>query len=201
MAIVTVRPEEFTLVFFDRARIVEVATETADRAGLPADFAVHIDVDESSPLGRSDLVALTPPGSGDGGSVELRIEGGAFENAKRPRHLSDDAVSSSLGRLFFRVKDRISPGFADVPPDDDLDLRRQTAWDAYAVGRAARAGLVTQKARRLYHFRNRHGFSDVADRAFETLWNADDLTWADIDAICATTQAAAAAGTATPAEL
>jgi hypothetical protein len=69
-------------------------------------------------------------------------------------------------------------------------LQQQTAWDAFAVGRAERAGLPVQKARRQYHFRNRHGFSDVADAAFERLWNAESVTWADIEAVCAETTAA-----------
>jgi len=39
-----------------------------------------------------------------------------------------------------------------------------------------------QRQRRLYQFRNRHGFTDAADAAFAKLWEADDLTWADISA-------------------
>ncbi len=46
------------------------------------------------------------------------------------------------------------------------------------------------KPRRLYHFRNRHGFNDVADAAFETLWNADEITWDELDALVADVAAA-----------
>ena len=51
------------------------------------------------------------------------------------------------------------------------------------VGRLARLGYPPQRQRRLYHFRNRHGFTDAADAAFDRLWAADGLTWAEIVAI------------------
>ena len=54
------------------------------------------------------------------------------------------------------------------------------------MGRYARlAGVDGGLARRRYAFRLRHGFSDAADRAFDRLWTASDLTWADILAISA----------------
>ena len=46
------------------------------------------------------------------------------------------------------------------------------------MGRLGRLGHPVQRQRRLYQFRNRHGFTDAADAAFEQLWEADDLTWA-----------------------
>ncbi|MNC96427.1 hypothetical protein D3C83_137930 [compost metagenome] len=71
-------------------------------------------------------------------------------------------------------------------PDAGLTAAEHTAWDAYAVGRyARRAGIDGGRGRRRYAFRIRHGFSDAADRAFDQLWTASDLTWADIDRICA----------------
>jgi hypothetical protein len=182
MAKITVTPDTFNMVFFDAARIGEVAAEIADAVGLPADLEVRIEVDEVSPLGRSQLASLDP--------VTITVEGGAFENAKKPRHMSDTSIKDVLGRLFFRVKDRLSGGFDDAPADSDLSLQQQTAWDAYAVGRAERAGLTEQKPRRMYHFRNRHGFSDAADAVFQRLWSADGLTWADIQAACDETAAA-----------
>jgi len=84
------------------------------------------------------------------------------------------------------VADRLSPGFGDPPPDSELTHAEHTAWDAYAVGRFSRkAGVDGGLARRRYAFRLRHGFSDAADRAFDRLWAASDLTWDDILAICA----------------
>ena len=179
---VTVIPETFAMVKFDSGRIVELATEVAGRIGLPPDLDVVIEVDERSPLGRTKITAFDPP--------TLYVQGGAFENPKVPRTLSDKNVVDVVGRLLFRVKDRLSPGFAGAPSDDDLSLQQHTAWDTYAVGRCERAGYQPQKPRRLYHFRNRHGFTDVADAVFERLWHADGLTWADLDAACAETAAA-----------
>jgi len=176
MARVTVSPHKFTMVFFDPDRIKAVAEETADAVGLPADLDVRIEIDEVSPLGRSTVTSLEP--------VTISVEGGAFENAKKPRHMSETGIRDVLSRLFFRVQDRLSGSFDEAPADADLSLQQSTAWDAYAVGRSERSSLTDQKSRRLYHFRNRHGFSDAADRVFERLWTADGLSWADIQAAC-----------------
>ena len=182
MAKVVVTPETFTFVSFDAARVTELTSKVADKVGLPADAEVRIEIDEASPLGRTKLVSIDP--------IVITVEGGALEDAKRPRQLSDRSVLDVIGRLLFRAADRLSPGFADAPADSELTLPQHTAWDTYAVGRCERAGWAPQKQRRLYHFRNRHGFTDVADTVFERLWNADGLTWADIDAACAETDAA-----------
>jgi hypothetical protein len=67
-------------------------------------------------------------------------------------------------------------------------------WDVYAVARLARRlrasgdpipDYQAQRQRRLYAFRNRHGFTDAADAAFDRLWRADGLTWPDLLAISA----------------
>jgi hypothetical protein len=182
VAKVVVTPETFTFVSFDAARVTELASKVADKVGLPADAEVRIEIDEASPLGRTKLVSIDP--------IVITVEGGALEDAKRPRQLSDRSVLDVIGRLLFRAADRLSPDFADAPADGELTLPQHTAWDTYAVGRCERAGWAPQKQRRLYHFRNRHGFTDVADAVFERLWSADGLTWADIDAACAETDAA-----------
>jgi hypothetical protein len=57
------------------------------------------------------------------------------------------------------------------------------AWQVHCVGRLGRLGHHVQRQRRLYQFRNRHGFTDAADEAFARLWDADRLSWAEIDAI------------------
>src|SRR5205823_6269662 len=135
-----------------------------------------------SPLGRTKLVSLEP--------ITVTVEGGAFEDAKRPRQLSDKSVIDVVGRMLFRAKDRLDPAFADAPADADLTLQQHTAWDTYAVGRCERAGWAPQRQRWIYHFRNRHDFTDVADGVFDRLWKADGLSWADIAAACAETEAA-----------
>jgi len=182
MAKIVVSPERFSLVFFDAERIAELTGQVADKIGLPDDLELRIEVDERMPLGRTKISSLDP--------VTLSVEGGAFEDAKRPRHLSDRSVQDVLGRMLLRVKDRLDPNFENAPADENLSLQQLVAWTVYSEGRCERLGLPTQKQRWLYHFRNRHGFSDVADTAFDRLWNADALTWSDIDLICAETQRA-----------
>jgi hypothetical protein len=179
---VTVSPEEFTVVFFDGARIRELAADVVAKVGLPEGTGVRIEVLEQEPLGRTSITALDP--------ITISVEGGAFEDAKRPRHMSERSVVDVLGRLLFRAKDRLDPAFGDAPADADLDLQQHTAWETYCVGRCSRAGMTPSKPRRLYHFRNRHGFTDVSDAVFERLWNAEGLTWADLEAACAETAAA-----------
>lgn len=182
MAKVTVTPEQFTMVLFDSAQIAAIAAGIADRVGLPAGAELRIEVDERTPLGRTGIASLDP--------ITITAESGAFEDARHPRTLNPRGVEDVVGRLLFRVLDRLDPAFGDPPADDKLTLQQQVAWDTYCVGRCDRAGLATQKGRRLYHFRNRHGFTDAADAAFERLWSAEGLTWADIEAACERTAAA-----------
>ena len=179
MTEVTVAPETYNLVEFDGEHIRAVASKLMDEIGVPV--PLRVEVDETTPLGRAWTSSLEP--------LVLSVESGAFEDPKRPRHLSERSVADVIGRLLFRVRDRLDPTFGEVPADDDLSLPASTAWDAYAVGRLARLGYPAQRQRRLYHFRNRHGFSDVADAAFERLWTGDGLTWADIQAVCEETAA------------
>lgn len=178
MGTVTVLPEEWKFVFFDGATIAAITEKLMGEIGLDCD--VRIEVDETTPLGRARLASLDP--------VVIAAESGAFEDAKRPRHLSERATADVVGKWLFRVADRRSGSFDDAPPDDELSLAQTTAWDTYAVGRMARLGYPVQRQRRLYHFRNRHGFSDTADAVFDRLWNAEGLGWADIDAACAETE-------------
>lgn len=183
MARVTVQPEEFTFVEFDAGRITELAEEMAKVAGLGSDVAVVIDVDEQSPFGLV-RTGVEP------GCVTIQAESAAFEDARNPRHLSDGGTRAVLGRVLFRAADRLDPSFGAPPADAELTYQQQTAWDAYALGRCDRLGYGGQKPRRRYHFRIRHGFTDVADRVFERLWGAERLTWADIESACEETAAA-----------
>jgi len=73
-----------------------------------------------------------------------------------------------------------------------MSLPQMAAWETYCAGRLTRMGLRINKQRWLYNFRNRHGFTDVADAAFETLWSADNLTWNDVRSISASAEMAAA---------
>ena len=182
MADVVVSPTTFSYVSFDAGRIEAVVRKLVEEIGI--DRAVRVEVDETTPLGRVSVTSLEP--------VTLEVESGAFEDLRRPRQLSEERVADAAGRLLLRTRDRLDPAFGDAPPDKDLSLAHHTAWDAYAVGRLGRLGYPVQRQRRLYHFRNRHGFSDVADAVFERLWTGEGLTWADIEQACKETAAAAA---------
>jgi len=176
---VTVAPEAFSLVDFDAGRIAALAAEVAAFVGVPSDVTVEVDVDERSPFGRTSSVM-------DGRSVRLVVEGGAFEDPQRLRQFSDAGTRLVLGRLLYRVADRLDPAFGDPPADADLTMAEHAAWDAYCVGRyARRAGVDGGYGRRRYAFRIRHGFSDAADQAFDRLWYGSELTWSDISRICA----------------
>ena len=181
MARVTVVPQEFHLVSFDAHRIAELASEVADKVGLAPDVEIRIDVDESNPLGRHRLESVDP--------IVVVVQSGAFEHAKKPRQQSDASVVDVLGLLLFRARDRLDQKFGEPPPDSELSLKQWVAWDAYCAGRADRAGLPQSKPRRQYHFRIRHGFSDVADATFERLWSAEGLDWSAIEDACARTDA------------
>jgi hypothetical protein len=170
----TVTPDKFTLVSFDRDELLRVLEGLIADVGLPAEVDVTVQVDETTPLGRAQLASYDP--------VVIAIESGALEDPKKPRQLSTTGAADVLGRLLFRVRDRRDPAFGAPPADEDLPLRQSVAWDVYSVGRLVRLGHkhYDNRQRRLYHFRNRHGFTDAADEAFERLWTADGLSWSDI---------------------
>jgi hypothetical protein len=177
--IVTVDPPAFSLVDFDASRIAALAAEVAALVGLPDDVTIEIEVDEKNPFGKAWGVVA-------GRSVTLSIEGGAFEDPQRLRQFSEAGARLVLGRLLYRVVDRLAPAFGDPPTDADLTKAEHAAWDAYSLGRyARRAGVDAGRAKRRYAFRIRHGFTDAADRAFDQLWHGSDLSWADIRRICA----------------
>lgn len=185
MARVTVVPEQFTMVEFDAGEIARLAGEVADQVGLPGDFPINVEVDETNPFGH-----VVTELSRD--AATIRVLSGSFEDAKRPAQVSEEGTRLVLGRVLFRVKDRLDPAFGDPPPDVALSYEQHTAWDTYALGRYERLGHDAQKPRRRYHFRVRHGFSDQVDRIFERLWASDGLTWADLEAAGAETAAARA---------
>jgi hypothetical protein len=172
---VTITPDAFTMVNFDAARIREIVERLLVDVGLPEDADVTVNIDERVPLGRAEIVSIDP--------IVLDIEGGALEHPKLPRQLSDEGTADIVGRLLLNVRDRLDPTFGDVPPDKELTLAHASAWDVYCVGRLVRRGYRAQRQRRLYAFRNRHGFTDTADAAFDQLWDGVDLTWAQITAI------------------
>ncbi|MBK9180236.1 MAG: hypothetical protein IPM45_11865 [Acidimicrobiales bacterium] len=189
MGSVTVTPASFTMVLFDADRIRELATRLQAELGM-GDTDVEVVVDEATPLTRAHVASADP--------AQVVIESGAIEDPKRPRQLSDERAVDVIGRLLLRVRDRRERGFADAPPDGELTPAEAAAWTAYAEGRLERLGHPAQQQRWRYHFRNRHGFTDAADAAFDRLWAADTLTWAELSALSAEAAAAAVPSRAAP---
>jgi hypothetical protein len=183
---VTVEPQEFRFVQFDAALIARVADQLVHTLGI--DRPVHVVVDESTPLSRVQL-ELTDV-------ITVHAQSGAFEDSRKPREQSEAATAANLGRALLRARDRLHGGFGEAPADDQLDLRQVAAWETYCVGRLARLGLGVNEQRWRYNFRNRHGFTDVADEAFDRIWSTDGLTWGELEAV----SAAGAAGSATHTE-
>jgi hypothetical protein len=172
---VEIRPSEFSMVFFDAAEIQGIVEKLVAEVGLPADITVTVEIDETTPMGRARVASLDP--------VLITAESGALEDVKAPRRLSEVGTLDVIGKLLFSVVDRRNPAFGDPPADDDLTLQESVAWEVYCVGRLGRLGHPVQRQRRLYQFRNRHGFTDAADAAFDRLWTAEDLSWDDISSI------------------
>jgi hypothetical protein len=174
---VSVTPQEFKFVAYDAALIQRVAEELLSSLGLEG-RDLTIEVDETTPLSRTRVEI------GDD-TISIRAESGAFEDTKRPRQQSEVATATSLGRVLLRVRDRLDGGFGEAPPDDELSLAQVAAWESYCVGRLSRLGIDVNQQRWLYNFRNRHGFTDQADAAFNKLWDSDVLTWGELQAISA----------------
>ena len=173
---VEVRPTEFSMVFFDAAEIQGIVEKLVAEIGLPGDLERHR-------RHRRDHADGPRPRRVDRPACVITAESGALEDVKAPRQLSEAGTLDVIGKLLFSVRDRLDPAFGEPPADDDLTLQESVAWEVYCVGRLGRLGHPVQRQRRLYQFRNRHGFTDAADAAFAQLWEADDLTWDDISAI------------------
>ncbi len=170
---IVVQPETFTKVDFDVALIRTVAQRSLESvAPLPDDLDVTINVEEDQATNRVRVASVTP--------AELAVDGGALENYKVPRTVGDLEAGISFTRLFLELSDRLSDSFGAPDLDADLSHAHRMAWNVNLFGRTARHGLHIHKPRYLYNFRNRHGFSDIADRAFEELWAGDELTWTQI---------------------
>ncbi|MFM2078946.1 MAG: hypothetical protein RJA49_2836 [Actinomycetota bacterium] len=171
----TVEPSSFKFVQFDADLIARITDGLVAAIGI--DRPVHVVVDETTPLGRVRTEI--------GDDITIRVESGAFEDSRKPREQSELSTTASLGRALYRARDRISGGFGEAPPDDALDLRQVAAWETYCVGRLTRLGVPANEQRWKYNFRNRHGFNDTSDMAFDRIWSADGLTWGELESISA----------------
>jgi hypothetical protein len=177
---VEVTPEQFTLVEYDVGVIAGLAEELAAKVGIPDDVPVRIEIDEELPLPLTGSTADVADGR-----AELWFSGASFEDGRHRATFNEPVARTEMAMELFRAADRLQPGFAEAPTDDDLTDGQRAAWEASAEGRAARLGEVTRKVRRQYVFRLYNGFTDDADEAFERLWSGDGFTWADLESICA----------------
>jgi hypothetical protein len=193
---VTVTPDPFTLIAYDAAEIAAIVEDSAALAGIPTDVDIRVDVDEElfAPLvgHMSDVVD---------GTVVVWISGANFEDNRRPRTFSADQARRDLVIALLRGGDRLDESFADAPPDNQLTRAERAAWDVSAVGRAERLGIDVRRQAQLYEYRLQHGFSDVADAAFERLWSSPSTTFAAIREICAETGAEDRAASKIPIDL
>ena len=189
---VTVAPQTFRFVKFDSAVVKRVAEELT--ALLDMQQPLHIEIDETTPLGRVSATFGTESHDAINidDAINIKVESGAFEDSKRPREQSEVATAINLGRILLRVRDRLHGGFAEAPADEDLALRQMAAWETYCAGRLSRLGLKVNQQRWIYNFRNRHGFTDAADAAFAEIWAAEALTWGELEALSTASAACAA---------
>ncbi len=171
MAAITVTPDTFSFVEFTADQIVAAVEHVRSQIGMEASD-LHIEVNEESPLTRVELTSLDP--------ISIAAEGGAFENPKKPRHLSAVHTELAVGMRMLQAADRLDAGFGAPPLDEEIGTRLQTVWDISAVGRLSRRGHPAHEPRWRYHWRNRHGFTDVADRWFDRVWGDDDPSWAGL---------------------
>ncbi len=172
---VTVSPEEFTFVKFDAREIAAIVADLA--AQLELANPIHVVVDETTPLAK---VYEEVDGASSDALITLYAESGALEDRRHPMSFSVEGATESLGRILLRAHDRMRTDFSDAPADRDLTLAENAAWDTYCAGRLARMGVDTNQQRWRYNHRNRFGFDDGTDAAFNRLWSADDLAWSDI---------------------
>jgi hypothetical protein len=184
VARVEVTPEQFTLVQYDAGVIAGIAEELAAKVGLPDDVPVHIEIDEELPLPLTGSTADVADGR-----ARLWFSGANFEDGRHRAVFNVELARSDLALALYRANDRLH-GFTDAPVDEELSDAQRSAWEAFAEGRAARLGEFTRKVRRQYVFRLYNGFTDVADGAFERLWNSEAFTWAELEALCAECKAA-----------
>ncbi|MGZ8753093.1 MAG: hypothetical protein ACXW1S_08925 [Acidimicrobiia bacterium] len=190
MTKVAVTPNPFVLVEYDSGALSALTERVAGRVGVPDDVDIAIEVDEALPRPLiASYVDAIDVGDGVRG-ISIWCSGGNFEHPQYPRRFDDAGAEVKLATDLRRAADRLSPGFADAPPDSELTERQREAWDASAAGRVSRLGFAVREPLTRYHFRLSNGFGDAVDAVYERLWGADELTWADLEAACAETAAA-----------
>ena len=170
---ITVEPQSFTKVEYDAEMIASLAQVALERVGLlPADIDVTVEVVESDPTTQVAVISIEP--------AVFRVASGAIENLKDPRTLGEREATVVFTRLFLELFDRRNPWFQAPPVDAEVPMAHLMAWDVNLYGRVALLGVPLHEPKYRYNFRNRHGFTDHADRVFDQLWSAGETTWARI---------------------
>lgn len=169
---VTVSPEQFTFVDYDAGEIASLVADLTEQLGVAN--PVRVVVEETTPLSkiRSEI-----DGTSSDATITVYAESGALENTQRLTTFSAERAREAIGRALLRARDRLRDDFAGVADDRELTLAEHAAWDAYCAGRLAAMGLPVNQQRWRYNYRNRFGFADATDRAFDALWAADGLGW------------------------
>ena len=170
---ITVRPDAFVKVHYDAADLAAWAQASLERVPTIADdLVVEVNIDEMAATSRLAVVSLDP--------LVLHVDGGAVEDYREPRFAGELEANIAFTRLFVEVGDRLRAEFGAPDVDAEVTPAHKMAWDVNLYGRVARLGLRLHQPRFQYNFRNRHGFTDIADRMFEQLWSVDAPTWSRI---------------------
>ena len=167
---ITILPGTFTKVEYDAARLAGLARKAlALVLALPQDLDVEVRIDEDQATTRATVAWLEP--------LVFAVDSGALENLKDPRRCGELESMVTFARLFLEVLDRRTAAFGAPAIDEPVSLAHKVAWNVQLFGRVSRLGLRLHPPRFRYDFRNRHGFSDQADRIFDQLWSTDGLTF------------------------
>jgi len=176
---ISVSPSTFTKVEYRLDQIVPVVEEVQSSIGAGTSLAeadIELVIDEDQPTARMSIRSLDP--------IVFALDSGAFEDTRNPREFGVEIASVTVASLCIEYLDRTSEAFGAPGLGEPTDLADKIAWSVYTHARVARAGYRVHKPKHLYNFRNRHGFSDAADHAFETLWSGKDLDYAQILGCC-----------------
>jgi hypothetical protein len=185
VAKVAVTPDPFVLVNYDSGALAALIEKVASRVGLADDVEIAVEVDEALP--RPLIASYVDV---DDGRISIWCSGGNFEHPQYPRRFDDAGAEVKLATDLRRAADRLTPGFADAPPDSELSERQREAWETSAAGRVSRLDFAVREPLSRYHFRLSNGFGDAVDAVYERLWGAREITWADLEAACIETAAA-----------
>ncbi len=172
---IIVKPTTFVHVDYDADLLSRLVGEALERVAMPSDSKITVEIDESLSTNRVRVIELEP--------IKLEVESGAVEDYKQPRTIGELPASIAFTRLLLEVLDRQSVDFGAPELDVEPTRAHRMAWNVNLFGRTSRLGLRIHRPRYLYNFRNRHGFSDAADRAFDELWSSDNLTWAEMQSM------------------